>query len=152
MILDEIKNLIKELENILIKDKRFKDSYNFKNQVKIIYKHKNNLNNLNNNLNISQLPNIDITPFISNLITLNKPPEINKSLKCNECNECNELPNKYNNILKKLINKINELYKKIDPSSLNLDVKKISDEDINILLNSDIDDSKVQEILKKITI
>jgi hypothetical protein len=155
MILDEIKNLIKELENILIKDKRFKDSYNFKNQVKIIYKHKNNLNNLNNlnnNLNISQLPNIDITPFISNLITLNKPPEINKSLKCNECNECNELPNKYNNILKKLIDKINELYEKIDPSSLNLDVKKISDDDIKILLNSDIDDSKVQEILKKITI
>jgi hypothetical protein len=70
MILIEIKNIINELEEILIKDERFKDSYHFKNQVKIIYKK----NNLNNNLNNNS--NIDITPFISNLINLNKPPEL----------------------------------------------------------------------------
>ena len=64
MILIEIKNIIKELEEILINDERFKDSYHFKNQVKMIYK-KNNLNNISNN-------NTDITPFISNLIALNK--------------------------------------------------------------------------------
>lgn len=70
MILIEIKNIINELEEILIKDERFKESYHFKNQVKIIYKK----NNLNNNLNNNS--NIDITPFISNLINLNKPHEL----------------------------------------------------------------------------
>ena len=37
MILDELKNMIKDLENILLKDTRFRKDYFFKNQVKIIY-------------------------------------------------------------------------------------------------------------------
>ena len=41
MILDEIKDLIKELETILVKDNRFKEYINFKNQLKIIYNCKN---------------------------------------------------------------------------------------------------------------
>ena len=76
MILIEIKNIIKELEGILINDERFKDSYHFKNQVKMIYK-KNNLNNIYNN-------NTDITPIISNLIALNKEckqPTIEPTIK-----------------------------------------------------------------------
>lgn len=71
MILYEIKDLIKELETILIKDKRFKEVSNFKNQVKIIYNYKNNLNK---NFPIPQLPNIDIT----HLIALGKPQEVTK--------------------------------------------------------------------------
>ena len=66
MLLLEIKNLINELEEILIKDERFKDCYHFKNQVKIIFKKKY----LNNN------STIDITPFITNLVNLNKPQEL----------------------------------------------------------------------------
>ena len=71
MLLYEIKDLIKELETILIKDKRFEDVSNFKNQVKIIYNYKNNLKK---NFPIPQLPNIDIT----HLIALGKPQEIIK--------------------------------------------------------------------------
>ena len=120
MILNEIKDLIKELEKILIKDKRFKNSYSFKNQLKIIYSCKNNLN-------ISQLPNIDITPFISNLITLNKPLEISKQSKNNQ------LPDDCKEALKKLIDKIDELYQ----SSVGLDSKKLlTKESISELLNN----------------
>lgn len=150
MILDEIKNLIKELENILIKDERFKDSYDFKNQVKIIYKHKNNLNNnLDNNFNISQLPNIDVTPFISNLITLNKPPEINKSSKITEPLTDNQLPNECKEAMKKLIDKINEVYQ----SSVNINTKKIlSEEDISGLLNNlKNNPEKILEIINKLS-
>jgi hypothetical protein len=151
MILDEIKDLIKELENILIKDERFKDSYDFKNQVKIIYKHKNNLNNnLDNNFNISQLPNIDVTPFISNLITLNKPPEINKSSKITEPLTDNQLPNECKEAMKKLIDKINEVYYQ---SSVKIDTKNIlSTEDISELLNNLKNNSeKVLEIINKLS-
>jgi len=151
MILDEIKDLIKELENILIKDERFKDSYDFKNQVKIIYKHKNNLNNnLDNNFNISQLPNIDVTPFISNLITLNKPPEINKSSKITEPLTDNQLPNECKEAMKKLIDKINEVYYQ---SSIKIDTKNIlSTEDISELLNNLKNNSeKVLEIINKLS-
>ena len=150
MILDEIKDLIKELENILIKDKRFKDSYDFKNQVKIIYKHKNNLNNnLDNNFNISQLPNMDVTPFISNLITLNKPPEISKSSEITEPLKDNQLPNECKDAMKKLIDKINEVYQ----SSVNIDTKNIlSTEDISELLNNLKNNSeKVLEIINKLS-
>jgi hypothetical protein len=151
MILDEIKDLIKELENILIKDKRFKDSYDFKNQVKIIYKHKNNLNNnLDNNFNISQLPNIDVTPFISNLITLNKPPEISKSSEITEPLKDNQLPNECKEAMKKLIDKINEVYYQ---SSVKIDTKNIlSTEDISELLNNLKNNSeKVLEIINKLS-
>ena len=170
MILDEIKDLIKELENILIKDQRFKDSYDFKNQVKIIYKRKNNLNN---NFNISQLPNIDVTPFISNLMTLNKPPEISKSSELNKSLELNkpleisksselnklpeiteplkdnQLPNECKDVMKKLIDKINEVYQ----SSVNMDTKKIlSEEDISGLLNNlKNNPEKVLEIINKLS-
>jgi hypothetical protein len=155
MILDEIKDLIKELENILIKDKRFKDSYDFKNQVKIIYKRKNNLNNnldnnLDNNFNISQLPNIDVTPFISNLITLNKPPEISKSSEITEPLKDNQLPNECKEAMKKLIDKINEVYYQ---SSVKIDTKNIlSTEDISELLNNLKNNSeKVLEIINKLS-
>jgi hypothetical protein len=151
MILDEIKDLIKELENILIKDKRFKDSYDFKNQVKIIYKRKNNLNNnLDNNFNISQLPNIDVTPFISNLITLNKPPEISKSSEITEPLKDNQLPNECKEAMKKLIDKINEVYYQ---SSIKIDTKNIlSTEDISELLNNLKNNSeKVLEIINKLS-
>jgi hypothetical protein len=150
MILDEIKDLIKELENILIKDERFKDSYDFKNQVKIIYKHKNNLNNnLDNNFNISQLPNIDVTPFISNLITLNKPPEINKSSKITEPLTDNQLPDECKETMKKLIDKINEVYQ----SNVNINTKKIlSEEDISGLLNNlKNNPEKILEIINKLS-
>jgi len=77
MILDEIKDLIKELETILVKDNRFKEYINFKNQLKIIYNCKNNPNKQ------IYIPNsIDITPLvISNLTAINKPKIQDKSIK-----------------------------------------------------------------------
>ena len=77
MILDEIKDLIKELETILVKDNRFKEYINFKNQLKIIYNCKNNPNKE------IYIPNsIDITPLvISNLTAINKPKIQDISIK-----------------------------------------------------------------------
>ena len=75
MILNEIKDLIKDLEEVLIKDKRFKDHCYFKNQIKIIYK--NNLNNF------YQPSNIDITPLVTNLMTL--PKLYKPSEPCEKC-------------------------------------------------------------------
>jgi|LakMenEpi03Aug12_release.lakeMendotaPanAssembly.Ray.scaffolds.fasta_scaffold360107_2 hypothetical protein len=77
MILDEIKDLIKQLETILVKDNRFKEYINFKNQLKIIYNCKNNPNKE------IYIPNsIDITPLvISNLTAINKPKIQDKSIK-----------------------------------------------------------------------
>ena len=75
MILNEIKDLIKDLEEVLIKDKRFKDHCHFKNQIKIIYK--NNLNNF------YQPSNIDITPLVTNLMTL--PKLYKPSEPCEKC-------------------------------------------------------------------
>ena len=37
MILDDIKSLIKDFEEVLIKDKRFRNDYKFKSQVRTIY-------------------------------------------------------------------------------------------------------------------
>ena len=114
MLLYEIKDLIKELETILIKDKRFKEVSNFKNQVKIIYNYKNNLNK---NFPISQLPNIDIT----HLIALGKPQEIIKkgpiiplsmpsNLSNNTNNQCDTVSSdKYINTIKNLKKIINKL-------------------------------------------
>lgn len=114
MLLYEIKDLIKELETILIKDKRFKEVSNFKNQVKIIYNYKNNLNK---NFPIPQLPNIDIT----HLIALGKPQEIIKkspiiplsmpsNLSNNANNQCDTVSSdKYINTIKNLKKIINKL-------------------------------------------
>lgn len=76
MLLDEIKDLIKDFEMVLIKDKRFKEDADFKNQVKTIY---NCEKNLNKNFAIPALPSIDVTPFVlSNLASISKPSEITK--------------------------------------------------------------------------
>lgn len=78
MILDEIKDLIKDFELVLIKDLRFKKDANFKNQVKMIYNCENNLNK-NFSIPIFSQPSIDITPFvISNLSALGKSDELIK--------------------------------------------------------------------------
>ena len=46
MILYELKNLIKDLEKILIQDKRFREDYTFKHQVRTLYHKKPEVQNL----------------------------------------------------------------------------------------------------------
>jgi len=111
MILDEIKDLIKDLEGILIKDKRFNSCIDFKNQVKTIY---NCENNLNKNSVIPQIPSVDITPLvISNLMALSKPQEITKptesKVKPSDCitvEDCKEAIKDYKLAIEKLLEEV----------------------------------------------
>ena len=80
MILDNIKELIKDIEIILKKDERFKKDMFFKNMVKTIY---------NSNKNNNQMTSYDITPIVlSNLNKLGKNTEnINKYKEPKNCKE-----------------------------------------------------------------
>ena len=94
MILDNIKELIKDMETILIKDERFKEDMYFKNMVKTIY----------NNNNNHQMGSYDITPIIlSNLSKLGKSTEkiISTHKDHGKC-ECEN----YKLLIKELIEKV----------------------------------------------
>ena len=77
MLLEELKFLIDEMENLLIKDQRFKDNLFFKHQTKYLYAKKIEKPSV-------MIPSINITPLLNfhNLASLN--PEYN--LKKNICN------------------------------------------------------------------
>ncbi len=69
MLLDSIKDLIKEMEGVLIKDPRFKEDSNFKNMVKTIY-----TSNSSKLKTINGMPSYDVTPIVlANLSYLGKP-------------------------------------------------------------------------------
>jgi hypothetical protein len=69
MLLDNIKDLIKEMEEVLVKDPRFKEDINFKNMVKTIY-----TSNSSKLKTINGMPSYDVTPIIlANLSYLGKP-------------------------------------------------------------------------------
>lgn len=74
MLLDDLKDLIKDFETVLLKDIRFKEHMQFKNQVKIIYQCDKPVNQI--------IPSYDITDMVSNLGLLNgnnnKTSEIDK--------------------------------------------------------------------------
>lgn len=77
MILDNIKDLIKEMEEVLMKNPKFKEDSNFKNMVKTIY-----TSNSSKLKTIYQMPSYDITPIVlSNLSYLGKPTSVAKSLE-----------------------------------------------------------------------
>jgi len=68
MLLDNIKDLIKEMEEVLVKDPRFKEDINFKNMVKTIY-----TSNSSKLKTIDGLPSYDVTPIVlANLSYLGK--------------------------------------------------------------------------------
>jgi len=93
MLLDDLKDLIKDFETVLSKDSRFKEHMDFKNQVKVIYQCDKPVNQI--------IPSYDITDMISNLSLLNgnnnKTNEIDKlkdrikylEILSNKCN-CDE--------------------------------------------------------------
>ena len=76
MILDNIKDLIKDMETILMKDNRFKEEAHFKNMVKTIY------NCDSNKLRtIYSMPSYDITPMVLTRITELGKAHIGSSIK-----------------------------------------------------------------------
>jgi len=78
MLLDEIKSLIKECEECLIKDTRFKKDYEFKSQVRTIYKHDKNI----------QTRQIIIpVPYYSGNNT-NKESNHREEQRCGVCEKC----------------------------------------------------------------
>ncbi len=109
MILDEIKDLIKELETILVKDKRFKECIDFKNQVKIIY---NCENNLNKNFPIPQFTSVDVTPLLSNLTLLGKTTDLTKTSSSDgfTTEDCEKVISELKLSIKKLLDEIDRLY------------------------------------------
>jgi hypothetical protein len=85
MILYELKNLIKDLENILIKDKRFKEDYTFKHQVRTLYYKKPEVQNIYlplvvNNTVEKECPKCSKLPKIPKLEELDIP-DLSKLLK-----------------------------------------------------------------------
>ena len=78
MILDELKYLIKDLEEILLKDKRFREDYLFKSQVRKIYEQEIKIQRLYFPYYNTSCPTIEST---------NKPEgtNINNSLNINNC-------------------------------------------------------------------
>jgi hypothetical protein len=77
MLLDNIKDLIKEMEEVLMKNPKFKEDINFKNMVKTIY-----TSNSSKLKTIYQIPSYDITPIVlSNLSYLGKPTNVTKSVE-----------------------------------------------------------------------
>jgi hypothetical protein len=135
MILDEIKDLIKELETILVKDKRFKECLDFKNQVKIIYNYENNLNKnfpIPGNIGL-QLPSVDITPLVvSNLMVLSKPQELTKPSSDNlTAEDCKEALKEYKLSIERLLIEVDRAHK----AGLNVTKDMISPEKISELLD-----------------
>ena len=95
MILDNIKDLIKDMESVLIKDDRFKEDIHFKNMVKTIYS--SNSTKLNS---IYQMPSYDITPII-----LSRISELGKSYigSTTDDSHCDEVVKELMALIKKLI-------------------------------------------------
>jgi hypothetical protein len=79
MLLDEIKSLIKECEECLIKDTRFKKDYQFKSQVRAIYKH-------DKNIQTRQI--IVPVPYYSNSYDKGIKNSENDPKKCGVCKKC----------------------------------------------------------------
>lgn len=84
MILDDIKSLIKDFEEVLIKDKRFRNDYKFKSQVRTIY-------------GLRKVENVFV-PFpvgsgeIGTNILGQGAPGCPKCPPCGKCPECQKCP------------------------------------------------------------
>lgn len=82
MILDDLKDLIKEMEDVLIKDPRFREEADFKNQVKVIY-------NCEKVKSFVQMPTYDVTHIVmSNLQYLGNNIKNKKETKKETKHEC----------------------------------------------------------------
>ena len=92
MILDELKNVINNLETILLKDSRFKQDYLFKSQVKYIYEQQKIVKPVYN-------PYLYDPYLVNPIIGMNLPQtgckkcsECPKVLKCPKCAEVINFP------------------------------------------------------------
>ena len=101
MILDNIKELIKDIESILIKDDRFKEDVYFKKMIKTIYTSDKN----NNNPIISY----DITPIV--LSNLSKLGKNNETYKCKD--KEHKIYNSDNNNIVLSLKELKEKIKKV---------------------------------------
>lgn len=142
MILDDIKSLIKDFEEVLIKDKRFRNDYKFKSQVRTIY-------------GLRKVENVFVPfPVGSGEIGTNilgqgapgcpkcppcgKCPECQKCPECKICEKCRryeqtDLPNV--NTINEEANKAIKLVKSIDGKNKYLHIlKDIADKDFAIKL------------------
>lgn len=105
MILDNIKDLIKDMESVLIKDNRFKEEMHFKNMVKTIYNCESTKLNT-----IYQMPSYDITPIVLSRITQLGKTEIGPKGKETDTykHDCDEVIEDLKKLIKELIRKVRE--------------------------------------------
>lgn len=105
MILDNIKDLIKDMESVLMKDNRFKEDAHFKNMVKTIY------NCDSNKLRtIYSMPSYDITPMVLTRITELGKAHIGSSTKETDTykHDCDEVIEDLKKLIKELIKRVKE--------------------------------------------
>lgn len=107
MILDNIKDLIKEMEEVLIKDPRFKEDMYFKNMVKTIY-----INNSTKLKTINEMPSYDITPIVlANLSHLGKSYGDTKSTEVIKVkSDCDKVINDLKLVIDELIKEVKKAY------------------------------------------
>ncbi len=104
MILDNIKDLIKDMESVLMKDNRFKEDAHFKNMVKTIY------NCDSNKLRtIYSMPSYDITPMVLTRITELGKAHISSSKETDTYkHDCDEVIEDLKKLIKELIKRVKE--------------------------------------------
>jgi len=105
MILDNIKDLIKDMESVLIKDNRFKEEAHFKNMVKTIYNcDSNKLRTIYN------MPSYDVTPMVLTRITELGKAHIGSSTKETDTykHDCDEVIEDLKKLIKELIKRVRE--------------------------------------------
>lgn len=110
MILDNIKDLIKEMEGVLIKDPRFKEDMHFKNMVKTIYSSDPKLKT------ISQMPgqSYDVTPIVlSNLSYLGRKEITGKTGDCKTSPEVTKVKADCDEVIEALKLVVAELIKQV---------------------------------------
>ena len=110
MILDNIKDLIKEMEGVLIKDPRFKEDMNFKNMVKTINSSDPKLKT------ISQMPGVsyDVTPIVlSNLSYLGRKEITGKAGECKTSPEVTKVKADCDEVIEALKLVVAELIKQV---------------------------------------
>lgn len=154
MILDELKNMIKDLENILLKDTRFRKDYFFKNQVKIIYEEEIRLKPVSNPIYYPYYINTtsgDTCPKSTDLLKLNTCPKCKDCPKQIDCPKCGEAINysegdlAETDALMKTILEGSEIMKGITNRTKLTD---LSNEDRDILLKK-LDDEDIKNLTKR---
>jgi hypothetical protein len=151
MILDNIKDLIKEMEGVLIKDPRFKEDIHFKNMVKTIY-----TNNSSKLKTIHGMPSYDVTPIIlGNLSALGKASTDTKLIKVKEGvtevdADCDKVINDLKAIIAELIKQVGIAHKEASSIGGTLTAEQLAKEEevIKMGLKARIPIDKIRALLR----